>query len=40
MDSKGKECYLRLVKPEDIDLLFSWANDPEVRKNAFHTEIL
>lgn len=38
MDSKGKECYLRLVKPEDIDLLFSWANDPEVRKNAFHTE--
>lgn len=38
MDSTGAKFYLRLVKEEDIDLLFSWANDPEVRKNAFHTE--
>ena len=29
---------MRTVKEDDIDLLFAWANDPEVRKNAFHTE--
>ena len=29
---------LREVTGKDIDLLFRWANDPETRKNAFHTE--
>lgn len=29
---------LRKVIPSDVDLLYKWANDPEVRKNAFHTE--
>lgn len=29
---------LRTVKPDDIDLLFNWANEPITRKNAFHTE--
>ena len=29
---------LRQVNPADVDLLYEWANDPEVRKNAFHTE--
>lgn len=38
MSSQGKTCYLRRVTPEDVDLLFVWANDPEVRKNAFHSE--
>lgn len=30
--------YLRLVEPKDIDLLFTWANDKEVRNNAFNTK--
>lgn len=30
--------YLRAAKEEDVDLLFRWANDSEVRKNAFSTE--
>ena len=30
--------YLKEVNPSDVDLLFEWANDSEVRKNAFHTE--
>lgn len=29
---------LREVTQEDIDLLFTWANDPVTRQNAFHTE--
>lgn len=28
---------LRNVMPEDIDLLFHWANDPVVRQNSFNT---
>lgn len=31
------EC-LRLVRKEDVELLFEWANDPVVRQNAFSTE--
>lgn len=27
---------LRKVKPEDVDLLFKWANDEVVRKNSFN----
>lgn len=30
--------YLREAVEEDMDLLYEWANDAEVRKNAFHTE--
>lgn len=29
---------LRTVNAEDVDLLYAWANDPVVRRNAFHTE--
>ena len=29
---------LRKVNPEDVDLLYEWANDAAVRQNAFHTE--
>ncbi len=29
---------LREVNSSDMDLLFAWANDPEVRRNSFHTE--
>ncbi|MCM1182558.1 MAG: GNAT family N-acetyltransferase [Roseburia sp.] len=32
------DLYLREVTEEDRDLLFEWANDPVVRRNAFHTE--
>jgi len=32
------DLYLRNVTPEDVDLLFEWANDSVVRQNAFHTE--
>jgi RimJ/RimL family protein N-acetyltransferase len=27
----------RMAKQEDAQLYFNWANDPEVRKNSFHT---
>ena len=30
--------YLREAVKEDMDLLYQWVNDPEVRRNAFHTE--
>lgn len=30
--------YLKKVTRNDMDLLYEWANDSEVRKNAFHTE--
>lgn len=33
----SRGCYLRLVDWGDIDLLFSWANDKELRKNSFST---
>ncbi len=29
--------YFRKVKKEDINLLFNWANEEEVRKQSFHT---
>ncbi len=29
---------LRRAKPQDMDLLYRWANDDTVRANAFHTE--
>lgn len=31
------ETYLRAAAPEDVDLLFVWANDDTVRANAFST---
>ena len=32
------ELYLRKACQADMDLLYQWANDPVVRKMAFHTE--
>lgn len=32
--------YLRKAEATDVDLLFEWANDPEVRKNSFHSEMI
>ena len=32
--------YLRVVVPEDMDLLFAWANEPEVRANSFSTSLI
>ena len=29
---------LRRVEENDIELIFNWSNDSEVRKNSFHTE--
>ena len=29
---------LRVVKKEDVDILFDWANDPVTRKNSFSEE--
>lgn len=34
------EGHLRAVEPEDIDLLYEWANDKETRKNAFSSEYI
>ncbi len=33
-----KVIYLRSAEPDDIQLIFQWANDPTVRKNAFSTK--
>lgn len=30
--------FLRPVRPEDMELLYRWANDPVTRRNGFHTE--
>ena len=32
--------HLRKVNSSDIDLLFQWANDSQVRNNAFNTNII
>ena len=32
-----KSPHLRSVLPSDIDLLYTWANDPVVRSNSFNT---
>lgn len=32
------ELSLRPAVPDDVDLLFTWTNDPTVRANAFSTE--
>jgi RimJ/RimL family protein N-acetyltransferase len=29
---------LRVVEAKDVDVLFSWTNDPDVRKNSFNQE--
>lgn len=34
------DCYLRKAQPEDIDLLFEWANDRETRLNSFNTQTI
>lgn len=35
---KETDLYLRNVAVSDMKMLFMWANDDEVRKNAFHSE--
>ena len=32
------EAYLREATYQDIELLFTWANDPEVRRNSFNPD--
>ncbi|MCM1103116.1 MAG: GNAT family N-acetyltransferase [Clostridium sp.] len=32
--------YLRKVDQADVDVLYQWANDPAVRKMAFHTDFI
>ncbi len=36
--AKGEHAYLRKAEWKDLDTLFAWANDREVRKNSFFTE--
>lgn len=36
----NKELYLREAGMDDMDIIFAWANDETVRKNAFHTEAI
>lgn len=36
----GMDLYLQKVRQTDMDLLYQWANDPDVRKMAFHTETI
>ena len=31
---------LRRVEENDIELIYNWSNDKEVRKNSFHTETI
>ncbi len=39
MDSEKKiQIYLREATVSDMELLYTWANEPVVRKNSFHTE--
>lgn len=35
-----KGYFLREARSSDIDLIFEWANDPEVRKQSFHSEFI
>jgi RimJ/RimL family protein N-acetyltransferase len=35
-----KEGYLRAANNKDVDLLFKWVNDEDVRKSAFSTEFI
>lgn len=37
-EDEKKGCYLRKAEDKDIDLLFQWANESEVRKNSFSTK--
>ena len=38
IDEASDRYELRDAEADDINLLFTWANDPVTRKNAFHTE--
>lgn len=37
-EAERDKLYLRIADENDMDLLFQWANDPDVRKNSFHQE--
>ena len=38
MTRNNMECYLRKADCSDCDLLYEWANNPDVRQNAFNSE--
>lgn len=33
----GENIYLRKATPEDMKMLFDWANDEDVRRNSFNS---
>lgn len=33
-----EKSFLRNAAPDDMELIYEWANDDEVRKNSFHTD--
>lgn len=33
----GEHIYLRKATPEDMKMLFDWANDEDVRRNSFNS---
>lgn len=37
---KIKQAFLRNVNKNDVELLFGWRNDEEVRKNSFSEEVI
>ena len=36
----ARSSFLRRVKPEDKELILSWANDPEVRRSSFDSNVI
>ena len=40
VDNADSRFELRMAEEGDMRLLYTWANDPQVRKNAFHSEII
>lgn len=40
MGQQQKKLYLRAAEASDMMLLYRWANDPVVRRNAFHSKAI
>lgn len=36
--NSNETLYLRLAEEDDVDLIYEWANEPEVRKNSFNSD--
>lgn len=36
----NRDCSLKQAKPEDVDILYQWANEEECRKNSLNTRII